>query len=80
MYFSGPIHSDEQRHDVQHEHTYSSSVEILDVARKTCQKQWTTGRGGERGPGISVMIARHDDDDDDYPSTGMELRLTNHKG
>ncbi len=56
---------DEQRQDVQLEPTYSSSVPILDVALRTCQKQWTIGRGGERGPGISVLIARHDDDDDD---------------
>ena len=24
------------------------------------------GRSGERGPGISVLAARHDDDDDNY--------------
>ena len=24
------------------------------------------GRSGERGSGISVLAARHDDDDDDY--------------
>ena len=38
---------------------------ILDVGRKTCQGQWTIGRGGERGPGISVLMVRHDDVDDD---------------
>ena len=37
---------------------------IWDVARKTCRKQWTIGRGGERGSGISVLMARRDDDDD----------------
>ena len=50
--------------DVQVEHTYSSSVPILDVALRTCQNQWAIGRGGERGSDISVLIARHDDDDD----------------
>ena len=40
--------------------TYSSSVPILDVARKTCQKQWMIGRGGERGSGISILMARQD--------------------
>ena len=33
-------HREEQRQDVQLEHTYSSTVQILDVARKTCQGQW----------------------------------------
>ena len=48
---------DEQRQD-------TSSVPIQDVARKTYRKQWTIGRGGERGSRISVLIVRHDDDDD----------------
>ena len=39
-------------------------MQILDVARKTCQKQWTIGRDSERGSEIFVLIARHDDDDD----------------
>ena len=55
---------DEQRQDDQFEPTYSSSVPIQDVALKTCRKQWTIGRGGERVSGISMLIARHDDDDD----------------
>ncbi len=54
---------DEQRQDDQLEPTYSSSVPIRDVALKTCRKQWAIGRCGERGSGISVLIARHDDDD-----------------
>ena len=29
---------------------------------ETCRKQWTIGRGGERGSGISVLIARRDDE------------------
>ena len=55
--------------NVQLEHTYSSYVQILDVARKTCQKQWTIGWGGKRGSKISVLIAQHDDDDDIYTLT-----------
>ena len=52
---------DEQRQDVQLEPTYSSTVPILDVTLRTCQKQWTIGRGGKRGSEISLLIARHDD-------------------
>ncbi len=55
---------DVQRQDNQLEHTYSSSVPIRDVDLKTYRKQWTIGRGGERGSGISMLIARHDDDED----------------
>ena len=44
----------------QLEHTYSSSVQIRDVPLRTCRKQWTIGRSGERGSGISVLIARRD--------------------
>ena len=43
--------------------TYSSYVRIQDVALETCRRRWTIGRSGERGPGISVQAARHDDDD-----------------
>ena len=59
------LHMDEQRQDVQFEPTYSCSMPIRDVAPKICQKQWTIGRGGERGSGRSVLAARHDDNDDD---------------
>ena len=45
--------------------TYSSYVRIRDVAQKTCQRRWLIGRSGERGSGISVLAARHDDDDDE---------------
>ena len=55
-----------QKQDDQLEHTYSSYVRIRDVALKTCQRRWTIGRSGERGSGISVHVARHDDDDDMY--------------
>ena len=62
MYFYGPPHMAEQKQDNQLEHTYSSYLRIRDVALKTCQKQWTIGRSGERGSGISMLAARHDDD------------------
>ena len=54
-----------QKQDDQHEHTFSSYVRIRDVVLKTYLVQWTIGRSGERGSGISVLPARHDDDDDE---------------
>ena len=54
----------EQKQDDQLEHTYSSYVRMRDVALKTCQRRRTIVRSGERGSGISVLAARHDDDDD----------------
>ena len=62
MYSCGSLHRDEERQEVKHEPTYCNSVQIMDVARKTSQKQWTIGRGGERVSEISVLIARYDDD------------------
>ena len=59
---SGPLHMDEQRQDDQLEPTYSSSVPIWEVTQETCWKQWTIGRGGERGSGRSVLVVRYDDD------------------
>ena len=50
------------KQDDQLEHTYSSCVRIWNVALKTCQRRWMIGRNGERGSGISVLAARHDDD------------------
>ena len=43
--------------------TFSSYVRIRDVVLKTCLGRWTIGRSGERGSGISVLPARHDDDE-----------------
>ena len=63
MYSYGPQHMAGQKQDDQHEHTFSSYVRIRDVALKTCQRRWTIGKSGERGSGISVLPARHDDDD-----------------
>ena len=55
-----------QKQNDQLEDTYSSYVRIRDVALKTCQKWWMIGRIGERGPWISVLAVRYNDDDDDY--------------
>ena len=65
MYSCGPLHMDEQKQDDQPEPTYNSPVSIRDVNPKTCQKQWRIGQGGEGGSVISVVTARHDDDDDE---------------
>ena len=54
-----------QKQDDQLEHTYCSYVRIWDVALKTCQRRLMIGRRGERVSGISVLVARHDDDDND---------------
>ena len=45
--------------------TYIQHERLRDVALNTCQKRWMIGRSGERESGISVLAARHDDDDDD---------------
>ena len=63
MYSYGPPYMAVQKQDDQHEHTFSSYVRIRDVVLKTCLGRWTIGRSGERGSGISVLPARHDDDD-----------------
>ena len=59
----GPPHMAGKKQDDQIEHTFSSYLRIRDVVLKTCQRRWTIGRSGERGSGISVLAARHDDDD-----------------
>ena len=46
---------DEQKQDDQLE-----PVPIQDVALKTYRKQWTIENGGEKGSGISVLMARLD--------------------
>ena len=53
----------EHKQDDQLEHTFNSNVRIRDVALKTCQRRRTIGRIGDKGSGISVLVARHDDDD-----------------
>ena len=64
MFSYRPPQMAEQMQGDQLEPTYSSSVRIRDVALKTYQKQWTIGRSGKRGSGISLLVARKDDDDD----------------
>ena len=55
----------EQRQDDQLERTYNGSVSIQDVALKIYRKRWTIEKGGWRGLERSVLMARHDDDDDE---------------
>ena len=57
-----PPHMAGQKQDDQLEYTFSSYVRIRDVALKTYQRRWTIGRCGQRGSGISVLAAWHDDD------------------
>ena len=54
----------EQKQDDQHGHTFSNYVSIQDVVQKTCLRRWTIGKSDERESGISVLPARHEDDDD----------------
>ena len=63
MYSCGPLHMDELRQDDQSEPIYNRSMPIQNVALKTSRERWTIEKGGEKGSGISVLIARHDDDD-----------------
>ena len=74
MYSYGPPHMAVQKQDNQHENTFSSHVRIRDVVLKTCLGQWMIGRSGERGSGISVLPARHDDDDDDIFLTSFDIK------
>ena len=46
------------KQDNQIEPTYSSYVRIWDIALKTSQRRWTIGRSGERGLGLSVLVAQ----------------------
>ena len=73
MYSGGHLHMDEQRQGDQLEPTYSSSVPIQDVALKTYRKQWTKEKSGEKGPGISVLMARHDDDSENKALTYFSI-------
>ena len=68
-------HMAEQKQDDQHEHTFSNYVRIRDVVQKTCLRRWTIGKSGERGSGISVLPARHEDDDDYYVSLKFQLNI-----
>ena len=62
-----------QKQDDQHEHTFSNYVRIRDVVQKTCLRRWMIGKSGERGSGLSVLPARHDDDDDEILINDMSI-------
>ena len=59
MYSYGPLHMAEQKQGDQLESTYSSSMRMRRIAQGTDRMRRTIGRGGERGSGISVLMARH---------------------
>ena len=75
MYSSGPPHMAKLKQDDLLEHTYSRYVRIRDVALKTCRRRWTIGKSGERGSGISVVAARHDDDNDIWCNYMPQMNL-----
>ena len=77
MYSYGPPHVAKQKQDDQLELTYSSYVRTQDVTLKTCQRRWIIGRSGERGSGISMLAARHDDDDDDLIKYSYLIQIIN---
>ena len=70
-----PFHMDEQRQGDQLEPTYNSSVSIQDVTLRTCQERWAIEKGSGRGSGISVLMARHDDDDSCHLLSSNFLRF-----
>ena len=76
MYSNGPPHMAGQKNDTKLEHTFSSYVRIREVALKFCQRWWTIGRSGERGSGISMLAARHHDDDSMYNTVLLNKYLT----
>ena len=57
-------HMDEQRLNDQQVPIYNSSMPIQDTAWKTSQERCTIERDGERESGRSMLVVRHDDDDD----------------
>ena len=59
-------HMAKQKQDDQPELIYSSYVRTQDVTLKTCRRRWMIGRSGERWPGISVLAARHEEEEDFY--------------
>ena len=52
--------------------------EDRDVVLKTYLEQWTIGRSGERGSGISVLPARYDDDLQVSPTSSTYLFFLSH--
>ena len=74
-YSCGPLHIKEQRQDDQQEPIYDSSVSIQGVALKTCRKHWTTENCGEKGSGISMLMARYDVDDEGFLAAPETLTI-----
>ena len=64
IYSSGTFHMNQQRVEPM----CNSSVSIQDVVWKTSRERWTIETGDERVSGKSVLVAQHDDDDDDIMS------------
>ena len=57
MYSYGPLHmAKKSRATILNIHT--AALRIRGVALRTCPKRWTIGRSGERGSGISVLMAQ----------------------
>ena len=54
----------EQRQDDQHDHTFSNYVEYMGCSPEDLPEAMNDRENGERGSGISVLPARHDDHDD----------------
>ena len=80
MYSCGPPHMDVQKQDDQPELTYSNYVKTQDVTLKTCRRRWMIGRSGERGSGISVQAARHDDEVLQEEFDSLLRKIKNRKG
>ena len=76
MYSYEPPHMAKQKEDDQLELTYSSYARTQDETLKTCQRRWIIGRSSERGSGISVLAAQHDDDDDDFHQMSLSKEIT----
>ena len=73
MYSRGPSRMAEQRQIDQLEPTYSNSVPIRYVALKTHRKKCTIEKSGKKGSDISVLMAQHDDENDDEANLTLSL-------
>ena len=60
MYSCGPLRMVEQKQG-RPARTYIQPLQ--DVALKTCRKQWTIEKGGEKESGRSVLMERHNDNE-----------------
>ena len=73
MYSCGPLHMGIQRQDDLPEPTQNIYLLIQDVALKTYQEWWMIDKGGRRGLGVSVLMAGHDDDNDERSESLTDL-------